>query len=332
MPQMRYPSYLLSNPNQDFETLIAEHPEDKEKLLCIQAIQYFSSPPHHQQCIDICERLIKESTDKDLLGWAYYLSAILYAENKDTKNKALEYHLKALEIEPDSEQSLTHVYDLLLENKNYDEALKHAKKLTEIDDEQSRSDGYERMGRIHSLQKNYPLAIEHYQSALQQNPENDTALLNLGIAYAEDKQYELAKKTFQQYIEQYPNVAEGYYNLGHVYDFENDYYRALHNYTEALKIRPDYASALNNIGALIYKHEGDYKATIKHLEKAVALSKDPMGSEMALIYQNLHKLNKQMLNESQSELYLSKWYECMGLKDLFDFREGGADFEDEDED
>jgi hypothetical protein len=57
-----------------------------------------------------------------------------------------------------------------------------------------------------------------------------------------------------------------------------------------------------------------------------------MGSEMALIYQNLHKLNKQMLNETQSEFYLQKWYECVGLKDLFDFREGGAEFDDEDED
>lgn len=334
MPQLRYPSYLLTNVEQDFEKLIAEHPEDEEKLLCIQATQYFSSPPNHQQCIDICERLIKQSTDKEMLGWAYYLSATLYMENKDTRNKALEYHLKVLELDPDTDQSLISIYDLMVEDKNYDEALKYAQKLSEIEDEDENkeisSDGYELMGRIYCLQKNYLLAIEHYTSALKQDPENDLALINLGISYAENKQYEPAKETFQKYIKLYPEDAEGYYNMGHVYDFEDDYYRALHYYTEALKIRPDYASALNNIGALIYKHEGNYKATIEHLEKAVALSKDPMSSEMALIYQNLHKLNKQMLNETQSEFYLSKWYECMGLKDLFDFREGGDELDDDD--
>ena len=76
---------------------------------------------------------------------------------------------------------------------------------------------------------------------------------------------------------------------------------------------PVYSVSISN---LYYDHEGNYKSAIGFFEKAIAAADDPMHSSSALVYQNLSKLYRQMLEEEKADYYQRKWFECRGPSSL----------------
>jgi tetratricopeptide (TPR) repeat protein len=94
------------------------------------------------------------------------------------------------------------------------------------------------------------LAIEHFQRALQIDPDHSVALQNLGSAYRQKKDWPQATRVLGKSLALNPDDAEANYSLAMVYAQTNDSDRAYEYLQKALLARPDYPEALNNLGIL----------------------------------------------------------------------------------
>jgi len=154
-------------------------------------------------------------------------------------------------------------------------------------------------------------AIEHYQRVLELEPDNLSALINLGAAHRQTGALENAETSLRRAVEINPNHGGTHYNLGNTLkdmgrleDAANSFRRAVqldpelaaaHNnlgdalsslgqtdravecYQQALQVSPDNPDALNNLGNA-YKRLGNFPDAITCLEKAATLA--PGNPEM----------------------------------------------------
>jgi tetratricopeptide (TPR) repeat protein/peroxiredoxin len=106
------------------------------------------------------------------------------------------------------------------------------------------------LGILDAREGKTDLAIEHFQRALQIDPEHTVALQNLGSAYRQKKDWPQAKRMLERALALNPDDPEANYSLGMVYAQQNDTERAYDYLQKALASRPDYPEALNNLGIL----------------------------------------------------------------------------------
>jgi tetratricopeptide (TPR) repeat protein len=90
-------------------------------------------------------------------------------------------------------------------------------------------------------------AIPNYQRALQDFPNNDIILNNLGYAQALTGRYDLAIPTLNSALAINPNNASIYLNLGLIYYNLNDYTDAVSNWEKALSIDPNLGAQVNTL-------------------------------------------------------------------------------------
>jgi tetratricopeptide (TPR) repeat protein len=106
------------------------------------------------------------------------------------------------------------------------------------------------LGILAAREGNTDLAIQHFQRALQIDPDHSVALQNLGNAYRQKKDWPQAKRVLEKALALNPDDAEANYGLAMVYAQNNDSARAYEYFQKALAARPAYPEALNNLGIL----------------------------------------------------------------------------------
>jgi len=94
------------------------------------------------------------------------------------------------------------------------------------------------------------LAIQHFERALQIDPDHSVALQNLGSAYRQKKDWPQAKRILEKALALNPDDPEANYSLAMVYAQTDDANRAYEYLQKALLARPNYPEALNNLGIL----------------------------------------------------------------------------------
>jgi tetratricopeptide (TPR) repeat protein len=104
------------------------------------------------------------------------------------------------------------------------------------------------------------LAIQHFERALQIDPDHSVALQNLGSAYRQKKDWPQAKRALEKALALNPDDPEANYSLAMVYAQANDANRAYEYLQKALLARPDYPEALNNLGILYLRTERPQEA------------------------------------------------------------------------
>jgi tetratricopeptide (TPR) repeat protein len=106
------------------------------------------------------------------------------------------------------------------------------------------------LGILAAREGNADLAIQHFERALQIDPDHSVALQNLGNAYRQKKDWPQAKRALEKALALNPDEAESNYSLGMVYAQQNDSDHAYEYLQRALSLRPAYPEALNNLGIL----------------------------------------------------------------------------------
>lgn len=86
-------------------------------------------------------------------------------------------------------------------------------------------------------------SVEHYNKALELNPDLLETYFNRGLAYTRLMQYDKALEDLTKVIELNPHLAEAYYTRGLVYEYKQDYPRAVQDYDKALETDPGYTKA-----------------------------------------------------------------------------------------
>lgn len=130
--------------------------------------------------------------------------------------------------------------------------------------------------------KNYNLAIEHLNNALEYKHDSYSAMCLLGASYAYKKDYNLAEKTFQDAIKLYPNEWNAYVFLGDIKKRQKDYQGAI-----------DYYETSVSLASMGGKEKLYYKNYIKKLkeERATYLNKDPIVQQ-----QSKEKFKSEIIN------------------------------------
>ena len=104
-------------------------------------------------------------------------------------------------------------------------------------------------GNTHYKAEEYDAALEAYQSAVIERPEDAISHYNLGTALYQKKQFEQAADEFRRSLDAvYPSYrARGYYNLGNAQIQLNDIEGAIRSYKSVLRLNPADLDAKHNL-------------------------------------------------------------------------------------
>lgn len=156
-------------------------------------------------------------------------------------------------------------------NEEYDKAIEIFKKAVELnpnDDDSWRllGNSYNRNGQIEE-------AIKYYLKAAELNPDDSRNWFNLGISYSNNEQYKEAINSFLKVVELNPDDSYSWYGLGNSYIKNKQVEDAIKSLLKATELNSnDYQSWLDL--AISYIHNEQYEEAIKYLSKAKELNPD----------------------------------------------------------
>ena len=112
-------------------------------------------------------------------------------------------------------------------------------------------------GNIHYKAGAYDAALEAYQSAATDRPEDAISHYNLGAALYQKKQFEKAADEFRRSLDAVDPIyrAQGYYNLGNAQVQLNDIEGAIRSYKSALRLSSTDLDAKHNLELALEKLE-----------------------------------------------------------------------------
>ena len=112
-------------------------------------------------------------------------------------------------------------------------------------------------GNAHYKTEAYDAALEAYQSAAKNRPQDAISRYNIGTALYQKKQFEKAADEFRRSLDAADPVrrAQGYYNLGNAQVQLNDIEGAIRSYKSALRLNPADLDAKHNLELVLEKLE-----------------------------------------------------------------------------
>jgi DNA-binding transcriptional MerR regulator len=118
------------------------------------------------------------------------------------------------------------------------------------------------------------LALTHYATALEREPEHPGALLNLGNIHYRREAFEEALSLYRAAAAAAPEFPEAHYNLGNVLDDLGQADAAIRCYEHALSLDPGFKAAHFNL-ALAWEKAGVRSAARRHWQSYLGL--EPAG-------------------------------------------------------
>ena len=115
---------------------------------------------------------------------------------------------------------------------------------------------------------------EHlYKEILKTNPNNLTAMNNLGILLRSLGRFDEAEASYKKVIELKPDYVEAHNNLGVLLRSLGRFDEAELSYKKAIELKPDYVEAHNNLGNVL-KELGRFDEAEASYKKAIELKPD----------------------------------------------------------
>jgi len=118
-----------------------------------------------------------------------------------------------------------------------------------------------------------PEAIQHHERALQLKPDFAEAHFNLGRALAKQGKPNEAIEHYKRALQLKPDLVEAHYNLGSKLAAQGKWSEAIEHYERALQFKPDDADIHNNLGAALAA-QGNWAGAIEHCKRALQLKPD----------------------------------------------------------
>ena len=148
------------------------------------------------------------------------------------------------------------------------------------------------LGTLDKGSGEYSEAVTEFDRAIQSEPSNYDAYLQLADAYDRLDKPDLAEATYRRAIDLQPNYWAGYSWLGAFHYKRAEYSQAAEMFRLVSSLAPDNVRALYNLGAT-YVALGKYDEAITVLERSLALRPSPSAySNLANAYFYLRKYDK----------------------------------------
>ncbi len=234
---------------------------DYEKYLAL------SSQERTHKILEIQELLDDTHIDPNRRSALFFELGNLFMAEVNYQSALASYD-KALEFQPDNDQTWYNRGVTLGELGRYDDAIKTYDKALEIRSENdqawtNRGVALGRLGR-------YEEAITSVDKALEIKPDNDRAWTNRGVALGSLGRYEEALTSYGKALEIKPNDDQVWYNWGGALLDLGRYEEAISSYDKALEFKPDKHQAFYN-KACCYALQANPEAAVENLKIAISL-------------------------------------------------------------
>ena len=184
------------------------------------------------------------TTQKPGNAWGHFMLGLSTwkAGDLDKSQQAFE---TALTIDPDHLKSLVNLSRVLIEKKQYDEAINTLMKAGDI--EPNSTDVYRLLGRAYHAQGKTSDAVESYTRAIELDDKDAWSMNNLGLVLLETKRADAALPLFAKAVELKNDVAAFHNNLGMALEHTGRFGAAATAYTNAVTADPAYDKAKQNL-------------------------------------------------------------------------------------
>lgn len=194
-----------------------------------------------------------------------------YYADRGIVDEGIKIYKSLSAIYPDDYAILLAYGNLCYGNNSIDDALNIFKKLSTL--KPGRVEGWNNLGIVQLLLKDYESAKKSFSVVLELEPENHGALLNMGNYYDYIGNSKRAIDMFKRAVVFRPDFIDGWFNLGNVYLKTEEPEKAVEAFLKALKYNPKFYSAFKNIG-FAYETMGDYKKAEEYYFKALELNNE----------------------------------------------------------
>ena len=162
------------------------------------------------------------------------------------------------------------------------------------------------LGRLSYDGHQYPVAIAHFQRAIELDPQMARAYDNLGLCYYYENKNDLAIANYEKAIELEKGSVHPspwpYLNLAIAQQFLNKLDDAEMNLHESLRLDPDFAKAHFQLGTVL-EDEGKLEPALAELKEAARL--DPSYAEPHMAIARIdHRLGRKDESQAEVSIYL----------------------------
>lgn len=254
-----------------YQKVLEANPYDRDALVKQATLIQTHFPDNYNEAIDCYTKLLEIEPENDKV---YYELGHLYLQ----KNESLPaVNAFSMALEKDDENPFYHnsMAFALVQLEQYDDAIEHYQKAININpDPYWTSIVCQALGSVYLEIKNNPeAAIVLYQTAAVLNPECDESQLAIGDTYFSMEEYDNAIRAYCDAIKINPENAKAYCKCGMAL-WEKDYTEeAIVAYHKAIDLNPDYAIAHNNLGVIYLDDIGNTHEAIALFEKAISENK-----------------------------------------------------------
>lgn len=141
--------------------------------------------------------------------------------------------------------------------------------------------------------KNYQKASEFLEKAVDADPENTSAHINLAMSYQELGKNDLALKQYDVVFRQQPALHSIRFDYGNLLADMGQDEAAIENYKIYIANYPNDSRAYQNIG-VVYKRLNKLDDTIANYEKALELQKDKKDVDLEADLAECYHLKKDL--------------------------------------
>jgi len=253
-----------------YRRVLESNPLNREVLVKLATVLQTYFPENTEETIDCYERLLSFGNEKAQI---YYELGHLYLRKEDKINSISAFKL-ALNETPDNpfyNNSLAYAYS---KAELYDDAIEHYQKAIELNpDNEWTSIVCHALGSIYAENTdNLEAAVATYHAGIILDPKNYDLYLALGDLHMAEGDLDKAIKAYCDAITLNPDDYRGYSKCG-IALWEKDFLEeALVSYHKAIELNPENEFAHNNLGILYLDGLMDAEEALEYFETAIELN------------------------------------------------------------
>jgi tetratricopeptide (TPR) repeat protein len=175
---------------------------------------------------------------------------------------------KANQLQPESTEPLYRLAQFNLYLSKYQECIDFANSMLKLDPHDDRP--FVVKALAHKQLGDTAKAIFNYLQAVNENPDNYDAYVELGVLHF-GKKNPLAEKYLLAALSIRPDALDALYDLGMFYQENDKLNEAMETYVRLLKVDSTYSHAYFNMGYIQYQYLQLYNEALANFEKAVKM-------------------------------------------------------------
>ncbi len=255
-----------------YQRVLRSNPYNREALIKTATLLQEHFEEKIDETIDCYTRLLDIEPENPRI---YYELGHLYVSKKDIINSVNAFKLA---LDKDYENAFYHnsLAFALVQAEQYDEAIEHYQYAINLNpDNEWTAIVCQALGSLYGqIKENPDAALTMFQTALVLDPNSADAYISIGDLYLDCSDLDSAIKAYCEAIKLAPDSARAYCKMG-IALWEKDYLEeAIIAYNKAISFNPDYDIAYNNLGVIYLDGIGNTKEALRLFKSAIGINEN----------------------------------------------------------